>query len=329
MNLENPEYFKMLTVTRSAVQKNIGKAYLSAIVLMLIKLAVNFLCSRPLGFAADSKIPGLSLILFYVLMLVILQFVSGLLTFGMIKHCTDMILNRAAYVKSVLFGFNRKDAWKISAFTTVLYFLAIALSLAVSIPLVMYIFKTYSLKLSSPHVFSFTVIGLSLILLIFNILINVPFMFAVNVSLESSSASLKEVLKKSFAFMKGRMIHFMGFALYSVGKNVVIIIGCIFVTLALPSLAGILEFLVILEIFTVVLKLYFSIPVYYYSLLAVNGMLKKHKEENSSESSLPADDGTDNENAGEDEDEAGTDDSDSGDSDSGDSDSGDSASEEN
>jgi len=275
LTLENPEYYKMLTVTRSAVQKNLGKAYLAAIVLMLIKGAVNYFCARPLSFAAASTMPGASLIVLYVFVLIVLQFVTGLLTYGMIKVCTDMILNRAAYVKTVLFGFNRKDAWKLSAFTTLLYFISIAVTVGISIPVILYIFKRYGLSFSSGHVFSFTVLAVTALLFIINIAVNLPFMFAVNIALENDGISLKESLRRSFEFLKGRMIHFAGFAVYSVIKNAGIICACIFVTLALPAVASLLEFIVIIEVLSIVLKLYFSVPVYYYSLLAVNGLLKK------------------------------------------------------
>lgn len=278
MNLENPEYYKMLTVTRSAVQKNMGKAYLTAIVLMLLKLLVSYLCSSPLSMALSSSMPAFSLIAFYACIMILLQFVTGLLTYGMIKTCTDMILNRPSYVRTLLFAFNKKEAWKISAFTTALYFLSIAITSAISLPLVLYILKTHNLTLSSPHVLSFLILGLSLLMFIVNIAVNLPFMFAVNISLENENKSLLENLKKSFSFLKGRMLHFAGFAFYSAAKNIAIIIASVFFTLALPALAFILELIVILEILTIVIKLYFSIPVYYYSLLAVNGLLKKNNE---------------------------------------------------
>lgn len=128
----------------------------------------------------------------------------------------------------------------------------------------------------------------AMLMTIFVILV-IPFVFTWNVLIDYKDISAPKAIIRSASLMSTKYFNFIGYIIYSIYKNVIMIIFitaldvAVFSKYRLSSLSIIVSFYTFLQQYTIYSKILFCIPIYYYSLLSVNEILPESCDESSSE----------------------------------------------
>ena len=113
-----------------------------------------------------------------------------------------------------------------------------------------------------------------------------PFIFVWNALLENKKISLKTAIEKSLFIVRGRYFHYLGFVLFVCLKNFAVLFVAVFLNAILSGknnfISLLLGFYAFLQYYTILAKIYYCIPIYYFSFLSVNGMIGGDKNEGSS-----------------------------------------------
>lgn len=124
----------------------------------------------------------------------------------------------------------------------------------------------------------------------------VPFVFVWPHLAYERGATFKASLRKSLMIIRGRYFHFIGFVIFACLKNVfMILIAVLLDTLtsgfgatALSTLLGVFVFI---QYYAVIAKVFYCIPIYYFSFLSVNGLVGATSTSENSDSTVGSDEG--------------------------------------
>lgn len=300
--LLRPEYNRMYEVMKVKLVKNLSKCIF---VLLIFHLVQSFLFSLTLSplLSAEKNSISISTFVFATLSTVFVFFISFQFIYGMISYFTKLILSRLDIMGVFSSGFRDKTkrAHFLSIFFTFIFIIAALLGFTVIYFYkneILFVVQNYfveedmeqeTIKLAK------AVSLLSVFCSVFFptvILLLIPFLFTWNILIDDKKISFFAALKKSCSLMIKNYFHFIGFVFYTCIKNIVFIILLFSINLALGSnnsvitnfISILIGFFAFTQQYTIIAKAYTSIPIYYYSLLSVNGMIntENKKNENSS-----------------------------------------------
>ncbi|MCQ2241800.1 hypothetical protein [Treponema sp.] len=295
-----PEYNRMYEVMKVRLAKNLSKC---VFIILLFHLAQSFLFSLTMSPIMAGGKNGLSFPTFALsaVSTVFVFFFSFQFLYGILSFFTKVILAR----KDVMgvFTSGLRDRTRRAHFLSVVFTIILIVS-AVIAAVVIFFFKQDITSIvaelfvdgETPNETAQFVnaVGLAIVFcavfFLCGILISIPFLFSWNILYDDKKISASAAMKKSFYLMMRNYFHFIGFVIYSCFKNVVFIIIFFGINMALSArnsvissfFSMVLGFFAFTQEYTIVAKAYASIPIYYYSLLSVNGMIEADKKENES-----------------------------------------------
>ena len=288
MKLKNPEYRKMYDVVKESFAKNLPKVLISVFLCMMLKTFSLFFVSTPLssyrnfisgGFTAELL---LSIIMFLFSLVMV-----NVLDFGLVHYLTEIIIKKESITREILKGFTVPLVWLgsllFSIIEAVSFLLALAFFYSPASGSVSFIFQ--QLELTPEMLGFFKSLVLSLAYIMFSILLKIPFIFTWNIINENNDGKLFDSFLKSLNFLFPRIFHFIGFVIYINYKNLVLYIVFFIAELTLNSdvLGFVISFAAFVQLLLITLKSYVARPVYYYSLLSVNGLVKVNETQNDGE----------------------------------------------
>ncbi len=285
--LLKPDYGRMYGVMCEGLKRNLGKAISYLFIFEFLYAFASSVCLFPVsGKKLDFSMRNVNLLvtvgLFFILSIFSFMIVSGL---NRVFTCMSRNIKYSFHDIFSCFQNDFKRSFYIST--------VFALILIGAIFCVFYIylmnrtaidgFMTDYFKLLDTQEFElvdFVVKSVSVVLLSGTIflLVALPFMFVWNILSDYDTLGAFVSLKNSFVLMVPRYFHFIGFVIFSVFKNVFFIvvlftINSMIAESALYILSIGIGFLIFLQQYTIFSKIMISLPIYYYSLLSLNGML--------------------------------------------------------
>lgn len=290
----------MYEVIRVRLGKNLGKCIFA---LLLFHLGQSFLYSftlSPLMVSGRGGVPAYGTVAFSLVSTLCVVFLSFMFLYGILNFFTKTILARRDVMRVFSSGFRDKTrrAKKLSLFFTFIF--AVCASLGT---IVIMRFRGHIAGIVVSNADSYGIPAESLdfakaialavvfcgVFFIAMLLLVLPFLFSYNVLFDDKKITVAGALKKSAVYMIPKFFHFIGFVIYVCIKNV-IFISIIFamnmyVSRSQSMIANLFSMLLAFFAFTqeysIVAKAYASVPVYYYSLLSVNGLVDSGKRNES------------------------------------------------
>lgn len=280
---KNPEISRMKQILFGVVSRNLITNFLAVILCNASMVLVMFFVIQPLlkilnGSSGGNFFATLALI-FSV------NIVFEILNAGLIKFSTESVLGKNPSLFTVFSGFENPKIFFTSIFFTVIYLVSafgsgLILKASGSVSLLSnFNFNDFeSIDYNAlGKVFSIFAVSFTLIYFI----LKLPFLFMLNVIFQNPEKKFFSAVAESVRILfPVKMFHWTFFLIRSVVKNflfiILILVFSVFVKM--PLVALFLEFFTFVQILTVLLKYNFSIPVYYYSCLAVNGLVENESE---------------------------------------------------
>lgn len=289
-----PEYKRMHEVLKVRLGEHLWK---SVLMIFLFNVLVSFLLTAGLSPAmmltGRLAYAGYALSAAFTFLMVAVIFS---LSYGMISQFTDNALGRKKYGTRLFLAFSEPSDRVLKA---CVFFSSVATAIAVLSAAAMAFFKEPALAefsrflpaaLGNEAPDEETVKALKALFLAFAYCIIfcvlfafsfLPFIFVWNAFLEDKKIRFFGALKKSILIVKGRYFHYMGFVLFSCIKNILMLAAAsalqFFISQQDGSTLGfvsvLLGFFAFMQYYTVLSKLYYCIPIYYYSFLSVNGLI--------------------------------------------------------
>lgn len=295
--LKNPEYKRMYQVLRERLAKNIAR---SVLLLLLFNVMLSFLLTSGFSPAMLFNGSGAGYAISFVFTSLILIVVFTL-AYGIVADFTNVVLGKRNSPGGIFSGFFEKSKriFYASVFFTLVVFLVACISAAL-----IFVFKEKIISCSSffSQAFSnenlnqldsekiakaFTVALFYTVIFFFVfVFCFLPFIFVWNAFLENKKINLKDAIKKSLFIIRGRYFHYMGFVIFVCLKNFAVLFAAVFLNAVLSGknnfISLLLGFYAFLQYYTILSKVYYCIPIYYFSFLSVNGMIGGDKNEGSS-----------------------------------------------
>ncbi|MCQ2249008.1 MAG: hypothetical protein MJZ50_08355 [Treponema sp.] len=295
--LKRPDYKKMYQILIMRMGRNFNRYIFILLGFHIIDSLLASFCIFPLS--VDLKERGISVVsfAFSAILLFLGCIVSVQLALGLIKSISRALKGESFVAADLFYAFTTKKETKplrTAVFFAFLFLIAEGIAAAVvffnldffgSLDLSEFLPAQLLETEGMERAFS---IGLSFIglFLLFCILVVLPFVFMFCEASDFRNNSVFDSAKKCVGVMSGCFFHFIGFYFFIAIKNILIIAICISVQMRFggseSTIAGIfssiLGFIAFLHEYTLVLKFYVSIPVYWYSILGMNGMLNGPSE---------------------------------------------------
>lgn len=304
--LKKPEYRRMYGVLKENLARNFGKGFFAVFlfeILQIVFLSLEVvLLSGPASsvfFPDNSGAPGIGGTVLLAALLFVAQCFVGVLTFGLISYVTELVLNKKAGLADLFCGFFEKTGrvWQGAALHALIYLVAagiLALIAFLNSSLIASVMEDISAG-KTDSLFKLAGIG-SVIFIFILIVLEIPFLFAWNIIREDSSVTVSAAFKKSFSLMIRNYFHFAGYIIFVNLKNLAIIAVIYALTFfipqkvfkAVPVIMALMNFYLFVQQYTVLMKIYFALPVYYYSLLSINGFIPQ-KQNLKQQNLLPGD----------------------------------------
>ncbi len=307
--LKRPDYQKMYQILIMRMGRNFNRYVFILLGFHIFDSLLMSLCFMPLGAAPGES--GISIANFAVstVLLFLGSTVSVQLGLGLIKSISRVLKGESFVAADLIYAFSTRKQTKplkTAVFFAFLFLIASGISAAV-IFFNLDFFGGFDLSEFLPAAFLETEgmerafsLGLSFLglFLLFCVLVVLPFVFMFCEASDFRNPSVFDSAKKCVGVMSGCFFHYIGFYFFVALKNILIIAICITVQMRLgggeSTIKGIfssmLGFIAFLHEYTLILKFYVSIPVYWYSILGMNGMLngsvpsEKNGEDNESPS---------------------------------------------
>ncbi len=300
--LLSPKYNRMYEVMRVRLGKNLSRC---VFIILLFHLAQSFLFSLTMSpvMASGKKGLNFSTLALSAISTAFVFFFAFQFLYGILSFFTKIILAR----KDVMgvFTSGLRDRTRRAHFVSVVFTLILIVA-AVVASAVIFLYKQDILSIveevflgssdTKENMAFANAVGLAVVFCaVFfgcGILLSIPFLFSWNIIFDDKEISAPKAMKKSFSLMIGKYFHFIGFVIYSCLKNIVFIIIFFGINTLLSRRDSIIAnffsmligFLAFTQEYTIVAKAYTSIPIYYYSLLSENGMIKAENKDNESPS---------------------------------------------
>ncbi len=299
-NLKRPEYKRMYDVIKQNLAPYFSRAILIVLILQFLKIFITSFSAIPAFNLLLNENPSsveifgnsaLSLVIF-----LIVRFLCEILSFGAIMYFTNVIVTRNAKFTDIFAGFKSygKNPYFLSLIFTAASLLALILIFAL-----MWIFRdffSFDFVQDSQAALDFTsenlqkmilpympkLFILTAIFFVFYFAVKTFFIFAANVMRDFKSG-FSSSIKRNFLLLHKNYFHFLGFEFYINLKNIAIYALCYALEFFIPQsvmqkasfIPFILNFAIFFEQYTILAKVYSGIPVYYYSLLSVNNLIRK------------------------------------------------------
>lgn len=278
MRLLNPEYIKMYEVLKKSFEKNLPKVLLTVFLCLILKTVSVLFVSTPASSYRNFLSEGFSVNLVTSTALFLFSLVIvNIFDFGLVHYLTEAVIKRDSSARGIFKGFAVPSVWAGAVLFSIIEALSFVLALLVlsssAEDIVFFIFRGSN---AAPEMLAFfKSIVISFAYIAFSVLLKVPFVFAWNIINENNREKLFHAFLKSLKLFFPRMFHFIGFVIYINYKN--FILYATFFTAEIFLESGILGFVIsfaaFVQLLMITLKSYASRPVYYYSLLSVNGLI--------------------------------------------------------
>ena len=299
--LIRPEYRRMQEVVRVRLSQQLGKCVFVILHFHLVQsfvfsvtrsLMVSTACSKPSYLAI-----GISLLLTGGVV-----WTSFVFMYGIINFFTKIVLGRRDVMRVFTSGFRDRTRRSFGAAFVFSIIFAISAALALFVILT---FKDRIFMLASDYFLddgteqqTVNFVRAASLALVFcsvffvsAIFISIPFLFTWNILLDDKKISVASAIVKSLSLMGRNYFHYIGFVISICFKNVFFIVILVFINSRISSAASslstifsmIIGFFAFIHEYTILAKAYASIPVYYYSLLSVNGMIERKENESSAQ----------------------------------------------
>lgn len=299
--LIRPEYKRMQEVVNVRLSQQLSKCVFVILIFHFVQSFVFSVTMSPMVSAAGSK-PSYLAIGLSLLLTGGAVWTSYVFMYGIINFFTKVVLGRRDVMRVFTSGFRDKTRRSFGAAFVFSIIFVISASLALYVILT---FKDRIILLAAeyflddrtePQTVNFVRAASLAVVFCFvffasAIFISIPFLFTWNILLDDKKISVASAIVKSLSLMGRNYFHFIGFVIRICLKNVVFIAVLVFINSRISSsesflsniFSMILGFFAFVHEYTILAKAYASVPVYYYSLLSVNGMVERKENESSAQ----------------------------------------------
>lgn len=298
--LKRPEYKKMYEVVKQNLSPYYSRGILEILIVSFFKYCLVFFALSPLLKASLSQTVSSQTYLFSLIFSAILVFlvriICEILNFGLVIYFSNAIVSKNAKFTDCFSGFNKFSShpYKIGTIFALISTLALLVDFILVFSFKDFFSFDFPAEVNAQNiqdVFANSVMNyypkMMILILVFALIyyaIKIFFVFTWSVLRDFSSESTKQIFQKNFMMIHKNYFHFIGFNFYINLKNIAILAACYVIQLVIPEnvaqklelLSIVLNFIVFIEEFTILAKIYSSIPIYYYSLLSVNDLIKAH-----------------------------------------------------
>ena len=299
--LIRPEYRRMQEVVRVRLSQQLSKCVFVILLFHPVQLFVFSVTMFPMVSTAGSK-PSYLAIGISLLLTGGVVWTSFVFMYGIINFFTKIVLGRRDVMRVFTSGFRDRTRRSFGAAFVFSIIFAISAALALFVILT---FKDRIFMLASDYFLddgteqqTVNFVRAASLALVFcfvffvsAIFISIPFLFTWNILLDDKKISVASAIVKSLSLMVRNYFHYIGFVISICLKNVFFIVILVFINSRISSAASslstifsmIIGFFAFIHEYTILAKAYASIPVYYYSLLSVNGMIERKENESSAQ----------------------------------------------
>ena len=303
--LIRPEYRRMQEVVRVRLSQQLSKCVFVILLFHLVQSFVFSVTMSPMVSTAGSR-PSYLAIGISLLLTGGVVWTTFVFMYGIINFFTKVVLGRRDVMRVFTSGFRDRTRRSFGAAFVFSIIFAISAALALFVILT---FKDRIFMLASDYFLDdgteqqtvnfvreaslalvfYSVVFVSAIFIF--IFISIPFLFTWNILLDDKKISVASAIVKSLSLMGRNYFHYIGFVISICLKNVFFIVILVFINSRISSAASslstifsmIIGFFAFIHEYTILAKAYASIPVYYYSLLSVNGMIERKENESSAQ----------------------------------------------
>ena len=299
--LIRPEYRRMQEVVRVRLSQQLGKCVFVILLFHPVQLFVFSVTMFPMVSTAGSR-PSYFAIGISLLLTGGVVWTSFVFMYGIINFFTKIVLGRRDVMRVFTSGFRDRTRRSFGAAFVFSIIFAISAALALFVILT---FKDRIFMLASDYFLddgteqqtvnfvreASLALVFCFVLFVSAIFISIPFLFTWNILLDDKKISVASAIVKSLSLMGRNYFHYIGFVISICFKNVFFIVILVFINSRISSAASslstifpmIIGFFAFIHECTILEKAYASIPVYYYSLLSVNGMIERKENESSAQ----------------------------------------------
>ena len=299
--LIRPEYRRMQEVVRVRLSQQLSKCVFVILLFHLVQSFVFSVTMSPMVSTAGSK-PSYLAIGISLLLTGGVVWTTFVFMYGIINFFTKVVLGRRDVMRVFTSGF--RDRTRRSFGSAFVFSIIFAISAALAL-FVILTFKDRIFMLASdyflddgtePQTVNFVraaslAVVFCFVFFVSAIFISIPFLFTWNILLDDKKISVASAIVKSLSLMGRNYFHYIGFVISICFKNVFFIVILVFINSRISSAASslstifpmIIGFFAFIHECTILEKAYASIPVYYYSLLSVNGMIERKENESSAQ----------------------------------------------
>ena len=299
--LIQPEYRRMQEVVRVRLSQQLSKCVFVILLFHLVQSFVFSVTMSPMVSTAGSK-PSYLAIGISLLLTGGVVWTTFVFMYGIINFFTKVVLGRRDVMRVFTSGFRDRTRRSFGAAFVFSIIFAISAALALFVILT---FKDRIFMLASDYFLddgteqqTVNFVRAASLALVFcsvffvsAIFISIPFLFTWNILLDDKKISVASAIVKSLSLMGRNYFHYIGFVISICLKNVFFIVILVFINSRISSAASslstifsmIIGFFAFIHEYTILAKAYASIPVYYYSLLSVNGMIERKENESSAQ----------------------------------------------
>ena len=299
--LIRPEYRRMQEVVRVRLSQQLSKCVFVILLFHLVQSFVFSVTMSPMVSTAGSK-PSYLAIGISLLLTGGVVWTTFVFMYGIINFFTKVVLGRRDVMRVFTSGFRDRTRRSFGAAFVFSIIFAISAALALFVILT---FKDRIFMLASDYFLddgteqqTVNFVRAASLALVFcfvffvsAIFISIPFLFTWNILLDDKKISVASAIVKSLSLMGRNYFHYIGFVISICLKNVFFIVILVFINSRISSAASslstifsmIIGFFTFIHEYTILAKAYASIPVYYYSLLSVNGMIERKENESSAQ----------------------------------------------
>ncbi len=312
--LERPLYSRMYAVLRESLKNCIGKVLVTVFLFSFIESffttlglfpTLNVFAEKFLEvvsvnnqgsldfFELFSQLSSVELSARTKMLTIVFSFifrvVSEVLIFGLIAFFSDVVFSKRISTRKIFSGFSRgTSVFLLSVFYALIAFVVFGISFCVFYFKYKGLSDSFSYDFESVKDFALFVLKFSpyvLLPVLVIFVINIFFIFSRNILNNRADISFLTALKQAFNLMKNNFFHFIGFNFYTTWKNALVYVAANLIIIFIPEnimskitfVSFFLNALIFIQQYMILVKVFIDIPIYYYSILGVNGLLDNTK----------------------------------------------------
>lgn len=287
--MNRPDFSRMYEIIRGILREKLGKALVVVFLFELIQSLFYMVAATPIAFLDSSSTSKIISFVFLVC-----ACLASAVLFGSLVKIMTRISRNQTYSVAMLFDGFKNNAPK-NILTAVPYVCAVMLAFVVILFGVSGHRQIFSEMISTNEISSSSIFVVGIFAAVFfvlAVLFVTPVLFTWNVLIDEPDLSVWNAVRKSLSIMLPNYFHFIGFNFYQCIKNVVVFILLVLINAKIPSRYFIISFIssfyVFVQQYTIMVKLFVSIPVYYYSYCVLNGLIQMPQSESDTTSETPS-----------------------------------------